>query len=401
MKTKSNHGLITAVVCFLVFFVGNYAQYQISPIAASIMEELGIYLPQFSQLFTACMYPALALSLVSGVLCDRLGAKRCVTVALALAAAGMVGRSLFTTNYTLTLCCMTLLGLGCMFLTATSAKVLAPHFGEKLGQVMGPVSSGNTLGMFIAMATTAYFPSTKAAYLTSAALGIVVLLAWVIFAKDPQPVENAPVGGVSVGEALRGCLKNRYVWLCGATMMLLMVGQIMIASSLPIALQTEKGLSVATTGTISSVYMIGAILGSAFLPGIFFGLKKGKRLFVTCAAVITGLGVAFAWNIPSVPVMCCALVVCGACLSSFVPMIMSLPVSLPGVGPSYAGTAGGLIATIQIIGCTIIPTNLLTPLFTDSANVTNFGALFLVSGVLAACAAITVNLLPIYQNKNQ
>lgn len=396
MKTKSNHGLITAVVCFLVFFIGNYAQYQISPIAGAVMAELGIHVPQFSLLFTACMYPALALSLVSGVLCDKLGAKRCVTVALLLSVVGMIGRSLFTTNYTVTLGCMTLLGLGCMFLTATSAKVLAPHFGDQLGKVMGPVSAGNTLGMFIAMATTAFFPSTKAAYLTSAALGIAVLLAWIIFAKDPQPQEDTSNASVSIGQTLKVCLKNRYVWLCGLTMMLLMVGQIMIASSLPIALQTEKGLSVATTGTISSVYMIGAILGSTFGPGIFFGLKKGKRLFVTCAAVITGLGVAFAWNIPSVPLMCCALVVCGACLSSFIPLIMSLPVILPGVGPAYAGTAGGLIATIQIIGCTIIPTNLLTPLFTDSANVTNFGGLFLVSGILAACAAIAVNLLPIY-----
>lgn len=80
-------------------------------------------------------------------------------------------------------------------------------------------------------------------------------------------------------------------------------------------------------------------------------------------------------------------------------MIMSLPVTLPGIGPAYAGTAGGLVATVQIIGCTIIPTNVLTPLFTDSANVTNFGALFLVSGLIAACAAVTGNLLPIYQEQ--
>ena len=115
--------------------------------------------------------------------------------------------------------------------------------------------------------------------------------------------------------------------------------------------------------------------------------------------MITGVGVAFAWHIPNVMVLCSALVLCGACLSSFIPMIMSLPVTLPGVGPAYAGTAGGLVATVQIIGCTIIPTNILTPMFTSSANVTDFGTLFIVSGVIAACATITVNLLPIYNKK--
>lgn len=399
MKTKNNRGMITAVVCFLVFFIGNYAQYQISPIAGTVMAELGITLPQFSLLFTACMYPALVLSLVSGVLCDKLGAKRCVTAALTLSAAGMVGRILFTANFTMTLCCMALTGLGCMFLSATSAKVLAPHFGEKLGQVMGPVSAGNTLGMFIAMATTAWFPSTKAAYITSAALAVMVLVAWVACAKDPEQNAAQAASGVSIGESLKVCLKNKYVWLCGLTMMLLMVGQIMIASSLPIALQTGKGMDASTTGTISSVYMVGAILGTTFGPQIFFGLKKGKRLFVTCAALITGVGVAFAWHIPNVMVLCSALVLCGACLSSFIPMIMSLPVTLPGVGPAYAGTAGGLVATIQIIGCTIIPTNILTPMFTSNANVTDFGTLFIVSGIIAACAAVTVNLLPIYNDK--
>lgn len=399
MQTKNKKGMITAVVCFLVFFIGNYAQYQISPIAGNVMAELGINVPQFSLLFTACMYPALALSLVSGVLCDRFGAKRCVMLALTLSAAGMVGRILVTTNYMGTLCCMALTGLGCMFLSATSAKVLAPYFGEKLGSVMGPVSAGNTLGMFVAMATTAYFPSTKAAYIVSAVLAVLLLIAWTVFAKDPEQAEQGSAPGVSVKDSLKVCLKNKNVWLCGMTMMLLMVGQIMIASSLPIALQMEKGMDVSTTGMISSVYMVGGILGTAFGPQLFFGLKKGKRVFVTCAALVTGLGVAFAWHISNVLLLCAALVLCGACLSAFIPMIMSLPVTLPGVGPAYAGTAGGLVATIQMIGCTIIPTNILTPMFTNSANVTDFGTLFLVSGILAACAAVTTNLLPIYQDQ--
>ena len=398
VKTKNHQGLRTAVVCFLVFFIGNYGQYQISPIAGTIMSELGIDLPRFSLLFTVCMYPALALSLVSGLLCDRFGAKRCVTIALLLSTVGMLGRIAFTVSYPMTLACTALTGLGCMFLTATSAKILAPHFGEQVGQIMGPVSSGNTLGMFIAMATTAFFPGTKAAYTVSGILAVTVLAAWVLFVRDPEPEGGEQPHAVSVGESLRVCVKSINVWLCGISLMLLMVGQIMVASSLPIALQTVKGMSESATGTVSSVYMIGAILGTTLGPQLFFRLKKGKRIFVTCCALITGIGVAFAWHIPNTVLLCSALVLCGSCLSSFIPMLLSLPIQLPGIGPVYAGTAGGLIATIQMIGCTIIPTNILTPMFTNAANVTDFGALFLVSGILAACAAVTANLLPIYND---
>lgn len=396
MKKNVHIGLITVAVCFGVFFIGSYSQYQLSPIAGAVMEEMGINLPQFSLLFTVCMYPALVLSLISGVLCDKFGAKRSVTLALTLSTIGIVGRA-FSPGYTVTLGCMVLLGLGCMFLTATCAKILAPYFGERLGQVMGPVSSGNTIGMFVAMATTAYFPSTKSAFTVSAVLGIVILAAWVIFTEDPKPVRGDMLQGVPISRSLKVCFKNPYIWLCGATLLLVMVGQIMIASSLPIALQTLKGMSVSVTGMVSSVYMIGAVIGAVFGPQIFFGLKRGKRIFITVCAIATGLGVAFAWHISNVFLLCVALLLCGACLSTFVPTMFAIPVNLPGIGSENGGTAGGLVATIEMLGCTVIPTNILIPLFTDSANVTDFENLFLVCGVIAACAAVTVNLLPIYK----
>ena len=98
MISKKKISVITAVICFAVFFAGTYAQFQISPMSLSIMEQLNINEMQYSQLFTICMLPSVFLSIVSGLLCDKYGVKPTVAVALILSAAGIVLR-VFVNSY--------------------------------------------------------------------------------------------------------------------------------------------------------------------------------------------------------------------------------------------------------------------------------------------------------------
>lgn len=393
MKTRNKRGIITAVICFAVFFVGTYAQYQISPLAMEIMSALQIDETQYSLLFTFCMFPALFLSIVSGMLCDRFGVKSTVGIALALSAAGIVMR-LFADSYPAMLGCMLVLGLGCMFMTATSAKILAPHFSpEQLGQVMGPVSAGSTVAMFVALATTAWFPGIKAAYGFSAVLAVSLLIAWIICIKAPaKQADTAP--SVSLVDSLKACLRSRNIWLNGLTLMFLMTPQVIVSSFLPQALQLDKGMDGITSGYMTSVYMLGAIAGSVVGPGLF-AKAKNKRLFLSALSVFTAAGVALGWHIPNALLLAVVMFGCGFSISTYVPLLYALPVSLPEIGPAYAGTAGGLSATIQMLGATVVPTSVLTPMFGS-----NFTLLFIAAGCVAALSLVTANLLPLFDQKN-
>jgi NNP family nitrate/nitrite transporter-like MFS transporter len=64
---------------------------------------------------------------------------------------------------------------------------------------------------------------------------------------------------------------------------------------------------------------------------------------------------------------------------------MSLPVQLDEIGPVYAGTAGGFLATIQLIGAVVVPTYVITPI--AGANMNLF---FILSG---GCMIITMLLI--------
>lgn len=391
--TKKKTSIITAIICFAVFFAGTYAQYQISPLSLSIMEQLNINEVQYSQLFTVCMFPALLLSIVSGLLCDKYGVKSTVGIALILSTAGIVLR-VFTNSYAATLGCMLVLGLGCVFMTASSAKVLSPYFTpEKLTSIMGPVSAGSSVAMFVAMATTAWLPGVKAAYIVAAALAVVVLIAWYTCIKSPEKTSTEAVKGASMKDSLITCLKSKHVWLGGLTLMFVLVPQVIISSFLPQALQIEKGMSGVAAGYITSVYMLGSIAGSMAGPKIF--AKCGSsRVMLSSLSIITAVIASFGWHIGNPVILAVVMVICGFSINTFMPIVYAMPISLPEIGPVYAGTAGGLSATIQMIGATIIPSYILTPIFGS-----NFKGLFIAAGCFALCSVISANLLPLFGKK--
>ena len=88
--------IVTACLCFMVFFTGMYGEYQITPVAGEIMQSLGVGQPEYMKLLTFCMFPAIFLSIISGLLCDKFGTKRVVGLFLVLSAVGIVGRIFFT-----------------------------------------------------------------------------------------------------------------------------------------------------------------------------------------------------------------------------------------------------------------------------------------------------------------
>ena len=63
-------------------------------------------------------------------------------------------------------------------------------------------------------------------------------------------------------------------------------------------------------------------------------------------------------------------------MGGIIPTLLALPVQFAAIGPKYAGTAGGVVGTIQLLGAVVVPNYILTPIAGD-----NFIVLFLVSGI--------------------
>jgi NNP family nitrate/nitrite transporter-like MFS transporter len=156
-----------------------------------------------------------------------------------------------------------------------------------------------------------------------------------------------------------------------------------ISSFLPTAL-VGRGIDSVAAGMYGSIMTIGCLIGTLLGPVIANALGKTKPAMVAFA-LIAALGGAFFWQLPAGFLLGAGMLVYGAAVSASIPLLMSLPVQLDEIGPVYAGTAGGFLATIQLIGAVVVPTYVITPI--AGANMNLF---FILSG---GCMIITMLLI--------
>lgn len=384
MKSKKNILIFITVLLFLGMFIGNYGNYQLSAVPGSVYEAYSLTDMQFSSIMTAPMFPSIFLSIVIGILVDRFGISKMVSICFAAAAAGFVLR-VFATDYMSMFIAMALTGVGCMILNANLAKIVSALYPmEKVGTVVGILMAGSTGSMAVAYATTAMFPSLEMAFWTAAVISIAVAVLWILVVREKHFSGNGSVPAgevVPVKQALGTCLKSRNIWLAGISLMFLLGGATVISNFQVSALTTLKGYSEGFAGTFGTVLMIGSIIGSIFIP-VLVG-KLGRK--VPVMLLICGLAAAACMvGIIALPAggIYVTSFLNGALRSGIIAVMMSLPVMFPEIGPRYAGTAGGLAVTLELLGAVVIPTYIIVPL--GGGNLTNYFYLGAVCMVIAS-----------------
>jgi NNP family nitrate/nitrite transporter-like MFS transporter len=90
----------------------------------------------------------------------------------------------------------------------------------------------------------------------------------------------------------------------------------------------------------------------------------------------------WSWQLPIGPTIIAGLLLSGFMGSAVTPLMLSLPMLLPEIGPVYAGSAGGIISTMHVLGAVLIPTFVITPLAGPDA-----GILF---GLAAVCFILMI-----------
>lgn len=278
-KKSNNYGIVAAVILFVALIIGNYFQYQLSPLAPRLMETMGLTPGQFSSAFSAPMIPSIFLGIVAGVLADKFGVKNVAAVGLAVTAIGLCVRP-FTYDYLTLFVSMILGGVGVSFLNANMSKIVGGWFPpEKVGPIVGLTMVGSTIGMTLGSATTALLPSVKVAFWISGIGSVVVLIIWVLFMKDGTLNQEAAVPQESVMDSVRVVLKSKNIWLVGFCLMCIMGCNVALASFLPTALQS-RGISESTAGVLSSVITIGSLIGTFIGPTIVAKAGRMKPLLM-------------------------------------------------------------------------------------------------------------------------
>ncbi|MDD6188156.1 MAG: MFS transporter [Clostridiales bacterium] len=400
-NSTARYGYIVLVLLCLGITMPNFAQYQITGFGKeAISRFLGRELSdsQFSLVNMSPLIPGVFLSLVSGLLVDRFGPRKVITTGVVLSALGVVLR-VGLDSYGTIIASMILMGVCATFLNANGPKVLGTWFAPgKASILLGVFLAIANISMALGTGIVAVFDTVHSAFLCAAIVAVIVALLWIVFMRDnknaPEGVKaETPAEKVPIIECIKICAGSKGVWLAAFCMMCICTATVGATQFLPTALQS-RGVSKETASLCGMCITIGATIGCLISPTLSTILKQPKKwMFV--GGLLAAAGAAFAWRITSVPVMVVCLTITGFLTSGFSPIINSLPLSLKEIGPRYAGTAGGFIATIQLVGNVVLPTYVICNIVGNN----NYNGMFICFGALMLIFCVLCIFLPLESKK--
>lgn len=356
--TGARAALIFVTFC-IGFAVSNFAQYQFSPLASQIMGMYSLDQQGFNALFTAPMLAAIFFGVVSGLLVDRYGYKPILGIAVVLTLVGAWLRVAMP-SYFLMFVAMFLVGFAGDLFMANAAKVIAQLFGpEKVNVLVGVVLSISTCGLVLVMSTTALMPSMRAAFILAGVIASVEFILWFTAMPNIKPqksdAKQAADDTPGMGQAFKVVVKNKYVWFAGIAAFCVCGAMSGTGSMVPAALMEVRGLSQESAGVIGSMMMFGNLLGSLFTPTIANKTGKFRATLMICG-LICAVGCVFAWLAPEGILLYAAMLLLGYAMGSGMASSMGIAIRIDGIGTRYAGTAGGMVTTLQLLGGVVLPT---------------------------------------------
>ncbi|MDR3600536.1 MAG: MFS transporter [Desulfosporosinus sp.] len=348
------------LIIFLVNTIFNFSIFQIGGLASRIIPAFHLQGSQLAMVLSVSFLTNAIIGIPAGILADRFGVKNVVATGLVLTVISSFGR-LTANSFGILFIWMFILGVGPAFLNANAAKILGDWFPpQQMGMAMGIYIAGANTGITIALATSAFFSSLKVAFMTSAVMTLLALFLWLLFIK-PKSAGKPEVPIQPLGEYLGVALKSKYIWVGAIAMFFYMGTYVTQSGFLSNALTQGKGITQVMAGLVASSLTISFIIGTIIGPIISdkVGLIKP---FLIPTAIIAAICSYLAWIIPFGTLTWILLIIAGVMLGTSVPLIMSLPMMLPDIGPAYAGSAGGVISTLQMAGAFVISSYVILPL---------------------------------------
>jgi nitrate/nitrite transporter NarK len=387
-KTYSSKRWLILVLTFLACGMPYYIEYQVSPLAPKLMAMLHLSTSQFSSIFTAPLISSIFFSIVAGMLVDKYGVKIVVGVSLVISVIGTALRPTADAYGTM-LFYTFLVGFGATFANTSAAKIVAAWFpSQQIGPMVGLVVAGSSVLMGAGLATTAIFPSVNSAFNFGTMLMVIVVVLWfLLFTENSKRNgEMVEVSSVPMGESLKHSVKSPGVWLCALCLMCIFGGAITLSALLPTAL-IGRGINPAAAGGYTSFIMLGSIIGCILSP--IPAAKLGNKAAVFLCALVAAIGIAFGWLVPAGLPLTIVMIIVGVTYGASIPVLVSIPIQLKEIGPAYAGTAGGILGTLQMFGAVVIPSYVLAVIAGS-----NMHLLFLLAGIVMAVTCVLALFLP-------
>jgi NNP family nitrate/nitrite transporter-like MFS transporter len=312
-----------------------------------IAADLGLNLVQIGAVWGMAPLAGMLVVLIGGLLGDRFGVRRVLTVACLLAGGAGALRGVSDSFVTLA-ATLFLFGLITSMIPPVVHKTCGVWFsGKSLGMANGVVSMGMAVGFTLGalMSASVLSPALggwQNVLFVYGATSAVVGLLWAT-TRDAPVHEEAAVEAVPFRLALSRVVRIGDVWILG----LVLVGQMGCVQGmlgyLPLYLR-DAGWSAATADGALAAFHATSMVGVMPLALLSDRLRS-RRGVLLAAAALTAVGaglLAFADG----PLVWFAVIIAGVVRDGFMAVMMTIIMETEGVGTRYAGTAMGIVLTL-------------------------------------------------------
>ncbi len=301
----------------------------------------------------------IVMSLLGGIIGDRIGAKQTLIFGCLLTGAAGALRG-FATSYPMLAATVVIAGIFPLMVPTNVHKTCGVWFtGKRLGLANAVVSAGMALGFMLGslLGATLFSPllgGWRNVLFVYGGVALLVALVWSTTADGPEGQRIVKTVGPRrpLTESLRHVAGVPSVWLLGLAM--LGVGSCLQGGLgyLPLYLR-GLGWPAVTADSALATFHAASLLFT--IPIALLSDRLGLRrrvLMVATVMIASGFGLlsiadgALVWG---------AVILAGVVRDGFMAIFMTFVIEIKEVGTTYAGTAVGLIVSISQIGSVLSP----------------------------------------------
>ncbi|MDR2300923.1 MAG: MFS transporter [Deltaproteobacteria bacterium] len=345
--------IITLAVAVTAFGI-NFIHFQVAGLAPLIFAATQATPVQFGLMMGLPLLAASSLGIPFGALGDRYGVKLMVAIGLVISLIGAIGRYACEPNMGTYFFLMFLIGVSNSALNANFIKVLGTWLpGPKVGLGVGCYLAGIGLGQSSAIAVGGRAESLGASFQLSIWVIAIILVIWLVFLKGaPAGTPKAPPQPV-IGN-LKYVMSKPAIWIGGFSIFLMLGAYVTMNGFLVNSLIEVKGVAPQTAGMASSVVAFSLMIGSLIAAALCKMVGRSK-VFLFISGAISGICAYLAWSIDYGTLTVILLFGVGFFSGAFLSIVLAVPMLLDYIGPTYGGSAGGVLSTLQSGGGFALP----------------------------------------------
>jgi nitrate/nitrite transporter NarK len=359
MGTTRLQGLML-VLAFLTSLTTHLLLFSYSQLLPPIVSEMNLTFAEGGFIFSVCILALIVLRIPWGVLCDRLGFRAAIGLALTLM--GIFGflRG-FALNYGMLLVFQLFLGVGLAAVMPSLPKLVAAWFAhERAGFAVGVSISGFSLGGAIGLSATPSLLKTlntwRNVFLAYGIWTLILAVVWWCLAQEPEKTRGLKNEACSdhflTRDDLVTLLKTKQVWLLSGLYLSASACYDTILLWLP-SILTARGLQQTAAGLITSMLPLG-FLASSLTVGTLSDRAGLRKPFILVLGLISGPAI-LAVGTALGPAEWIFAFFIGFTTIGVLTLVLTIPIELASTA-SMVASAVGLISSMGNIGSFLMPT---------------------------------------------